>query len=113
MVYLMMFAGLIAIASSWFSIQPASDYRYIKMLERHESGPDSVKNDEWMGSEGDAGMSGLLLIVVGVVSFIITAGIVMLILLDMNVKKFTTVGYSLSVVWFILGGALHVFVWLV
>ena len=113
MEYLLMLAGLIVIASSWFSIQPSSDYRYEKMLERHDSDPESVLNDEWIQSEADVGMTSVLLILVGVVSFIITTGITMLIILGMNVKKFTTVGYSLSVAWFLLGCALHTFVWLI
>tara|TARA_B110000908_G_scaffold33911_1_gene40590 strand:+ start:160 stop:501 length:342 start_codon:yes stop_codon:yes gene_type:complete len=113
MVYLLMLAGLITITSSWFSIQLASDDRYEKMLDLYESEPDSVTNNEWLWSEDDAGMTALILIVVGVISFIITTGIVLMIMLGMNVKNFSTVGYSLSIVWLLLGCALHVFVWLV
>ncbi|MFT6794138.1 MAG: hypothetical protein ACJAR1_002143 [Rubritalea sp.] len=110
MVYLLMLAGLITITSSWFSIQLASDDRYEKMLDLYESEPDSVTNNEWLWSEDDAGMTALILIVVGVISFIITTGIVLMIMLGMNVKNFSTVGYSLSIVWLLLGCALHVFV---
>ncbi len=113
MAYLFMLAGLIAIASSWFSIQPASDYRYEQLHERNYSDPESVSNDEWIQSEADVGMTSILLILVGVVSFIFTTGITTLIMLGLNVKKFTTVGYSLSVVWFLLGGVLHACVWLI
>lgn len=112
MAYLLMLAGLVAFASSWFSIQPAADYRYEKLHERNESDPESVTNDEWIQNEADVGMTSILLILVGVASFMFTTGIVMLIILGLNVKKFTTVGYSLSVVWFLLGGVLHACVWL-
>jgi magnesium-transporting ATPase (P-type) len=88
MVYLLMLAGLITITSSWFSIQLASDDRYEKMLDRSESDPGSVTNNEWLWSEDDAGMTALILIVVGAISFIITTGIVLMIMLGMNVMNF-------------------------
>ena len=113
LVSIAMLLGLIAMASSWFSVQPASNYRYEKMLERHNADPQSVSNDEWIMSEDDAGMTALALIVIGVISFFFATVAVVLLMLGMDVKKLTTVGYSLSVVWILLGGALHAFVWLI
>lgn len=113
LVSIAMLLGLLAMASSLYSVQPASDYRYQKMLERDNADSDSVTNDEWIGSKDDAGMTALALIVIGGISFFITSVAVVLIMLGMDVKKLTTVGYTLSVAWILLGGALHAFVWLI
>lgn len=55
-VYVCMLIGLCSIASSLYSVKPASDARYEELIKRSELDPDSVSDEEWMESEDDAGL---------------------------------------------------------
>jgi len=110
--YVLLVASFIAICSSWLSIRPSSEYRYKALLNREKVTPGSVSSAEWVLSKDYEGMTALSLIVVGVIAFVFSTGSIFLVMLSFNVKRFKTVGYTLSSTWFLLGCALHGFVWL-
>ena len=106
---LLLLVGLAAVASSWFSIRPSSEYRYQDLLARHEANPESVSAEEWVMSKDDAGMTALMLLFVGVPAFVvvsIAAGV-----LSKIPHKPRSACVFVGVAWIMLGGALHALVW--
>ena len=64
--WLLLLAGIVSLASSWFSIRPSSDHRYIQLEAREAVAPGSVTSEEWVMSKDDEGFTALTLIIVGV-----------------------------------------------
>ena len=106
---LLLLLGLIAVASSWFSIRPSSEHRYQSLLARHEANPESVSAEEWVMSKDDEGMTALVLLVLGVPAFVVVsvaAGV-----FSKIPHKPQSTCVFVGVAWLMLGGALHALVW--
>ncbi len=107
----MLFMGVIAIASSLFSIRPGSAYRYRKLIERHERDPSLVSAHDWIMSEDDEGMTALTMMVIGLPAFALgTLGIG---LMNESPHRKHLLPYFLGSYWIILGAGLHAIAWLV
>jgi len=111
-IYFLLAISFLSICSSWLSVKPSTEYRYNKLLTRAQNNPNSVTDSEWIENEMDGGMTALSLIVIGIISYVISTITAFLIMLGLDVKKFTTVGYVLSATWLLLACALHGYVWL-
>jgi hypothetical protein len=105
-----LFLGIVAIASSLFSIRPGSAHRYRKLIERHERDPSLVSADDWVMSEDDEGMTALAMMVIGLPSFALgTLGIG---LLNESPHRKHLLPYFLGSYWIVLGAGLHAIAWL-
>ncbi len=103
--------GIMAIASSLFSIRPGSEYRYLKLIERHERDPSLVSAHDWIMSEDDEGMTALTMMVIGLPAFALgTLGIG---LLSSPPRKKHLLPYFLGSYWITLGAGLYAIAWLV
>ena len=101
--------GLAAVASSWFSIRPSSEYRYRDLLARHEANPETVSAEEWVMSKDDEGMTALMLLVVGVPAFVVVSVAAGVFSKIPHRQRSTCL--LVGGAWLLLGGALHALVW--
>ena len=63
--WMLLVAGIVAIASSWFSIRPSSAHRYDELTDREAAAPGWVTAEGWVMSKDDEGFTALALIFVG------------------------------------------------
>ncbi len=106
---LILLLGVVALASSWLSIRPASAHRYAQLQAREADAPESVTAEEWIMSKDDEGMTALSLLIIGIPSSIaLTLAVV---IWTRSSRDWRKGAFPLGVAWILLGGALHALAW--
>lgn len=66
--------GIVALASSWLSIRPASEHRHAALVERAAHDPGSVTAEDRVMSKDDEGMTALALVLIGLPACLVVTG---------------------------------------
>jgi hypothetical protein len=101
--------GAISIASSWFSIGPASAKRHQELWERYDSDRSKVTDYELIMIKDDHGMSAIAMIIFGTIGFTVVTIIGLAVSSVRNKKR--PVPLCVGTGWLLLGIYLHALAW--
>ena len=102
--------GMLALATPWLSVGPASGRRYEKLQAREAAQPGSVPPEEWISSEMDGVEIAATVVLGGGIAWVILTCLVGA--WTVSISGVRHLGISLGVTWLLVAAGLHAWMWL-